>query len=86
MDPQTRIVRKIQLPLSITHYYIREPRGKTGRKWNTEGEVCQHIIMQIKAFLKVNNITGQNVTNIWLVLRAEIMQAPALSLVRNTCL
>jgi hypothetical protein len=34
-----------------------------------------------KCVLKVNNITGQNVINIWLVLQAEIMGAAALSLV-----
>jgi len=34
-----------------------------------------------KCVLNVNNITGQNVMNIWLVLQAEIMEAPALSLV-----
>jgi hypothetical protein len=34
-----------------------------------------------KCVLNVNNITGQNVMNICLVLQAEIMETPALSLV-----
>lgn len=34
-----------------------------------------------KCDLKVNNITGQIVMHIWLVLQAEIMEALALSLV-----